>query len=254
MPSKMPFLHPYIPNAEPRIKRSMLEAIGAESIEELYEDIPPELRFQGLLDVPPAIHSEAELARYISELLKKNENCQDNLSFLGGGCYHHYVPAICDEINARGEFLTAYAGKTYTDHGKFQALFEFTSMMGELLNMDVISIPTYDGYQAAATSLRMAGRITGRQVALVPQNISPRMLAKFRIIVSPTYPFAHCPLSQIPVGWTLWLSPRPFLRMLRPCSSKTQLTWVCWKTGLRKSSDKPINMAHWQLLMSIQSP
>jgi len=185
MPSDSPFIHPYIPNAEPRVKRAMLDAIDAGSIEELYEDIPPELRFQGPLDVPPAIRSEGELARFVSRLLKKNENCEDNLSFLGGGCYQHDVPAVCDEINARGEFLTAYAGKTYTDHGKFQALFEFTSMMGELLNMDVVSIPTYDGYQAAATSLRMAGRITKRRIALVPESISPRMLAKFQDYCQP---------------------------------------------------------------------
>ncbi len=180
MSPRQPFIHPYIPNSEPRIKAAMLAAIGASSIEELYEDIPPELRFHGDLDLPPAMRSETELARFIAELLGKNENCQDNISFLGGGCYQHYVPAVCDEINARGEFLTAYAGKTYTDHGKFQALFEFTSMMGELLNMDVVSIPTYDGHQAAATALRMAGRITQRPLALVPDNISPRMLAKIR--------------------------------------------------------------------------
>ncbi len=185
MPDRPPFIHPYIPNAEPRIKRAMLDAIGAENIEELYEDIPPELRFQGPLDLPPPIESEAELARFITGLLKKNASCADNLSFLGGGCYQHYVPAVCDEINARGEFLTAYAGKTYTDHGKFQALFEFTSMMGELLNMDVVNIPTYDGYQAAATALRMAGRITRRRVALVPDAISPRMAAKFRDYCQP---------------------------------------------------------------------
>ena len=180
MPDRPSFTHPYIPNAEPRVKRAMLDAIGAESIEELYADIPAELRLQGSLDLPPPLPSEAELERYLRELLQKNQSCDEYVSFLGAGCYQHHVPAICDEINARGEFLTAYAGKTYTDHGKFQALFEFTSMMGELLNMDVVNIPTYDGYQAAATALRMAARITGRHEVLLPHFISPRLRAKIQ--------------------------------------------------------------------------
>ena len=70
--------------------------------------------------------------------------------------------------NRRGEFLTAYAGEPYDDHGRFQALFEYASMMGELLNMDVVNVPTYDGYQAAATSIRMAARITGRREVRTP--------------------------------------------------------------------------------------
>ncbi len=96
-------------------------------------------------------------------LLGKNKSTREYLSFLGAGCWQHQVPAVCDEINSRGEFLTAYAGDPYEDHGRFQALFEYESMMGELLNMDVVNVPNYDGFQAAATALRMAGRITGRE-------------------------------------------------------------------------------------------
>ncbi|RME82892.1 MAG: aminomethyl-transferring glycine dehydrogenase subunit GcvPA [Caldilineae bacterium] len=178
--SRNPFIHPYIPNAEPGVKAEMLEAVGASDIEEFYADIPSELRYQGLLDLPPAITSEAGLERHIRELLARNQTCEENLSFLGAGCYRHHVPAVCDEINSRGEFLTAYAGQTYTDHGKFQALFEYASMMGELLNMDVVNVPTYDGYQAAATALRMAARITGRDRALLAGTLAPERLSKFR--------------------------------------------------------------------------
>ena len=87
------------------------------------------------------------------------------------------MPAVCDEINHRSEFLTAYAGEPYEDHGRFQALFEYTSMMGELLEMDAVNVPTYDGSQAASTALRMTCRITGRDTVLVAENIHPdRML------------------------------------------------------------------------------
>ena len=61
--------------------------------------------------------------------MKKNSSCADNLNFLGAGCYQHYVPAICDEINGKGEFLTAYGGEAYNDFGRFQTLFEFQSML-----------------------------------------------------------------------------------------------------------------------------
>jgi len=66
---------------------------------------------------------------------------------------------VCDEINGRSEFLTAYFGEPYDDHGRFQALFEYSSMMGEMVEMDVVNVTTYDGFQAAATSIRMAWQL-----------------------------------------------------------------------------------------------
>ena len=92
---------------------------------------------------------------------------------------------MCDEINSRGEFLTAYAGEPYEDKGRFQALFEYESMMGELLNMDVVNVPNYDGFQAAGTALLMAGRITGRAEALICGTISGDKLSKVRDYIQP---------------------------------------------------------------------
>ena len=77
-------------------------------------------------------------------MLARNQSCKETLSFLGGGCWQHYVPAVCDEIVNRAEFLTAYYGESYTDHGKLQALFEYASMIGELVELDAVSLPTYD--------------------------------------------------------------------------------------------------------------
>jgi glycine dehydrogenase subunit 1 len=78
---------------------------------------------------------------------------------------------VCDEIVNRGEFLTAYYGDSYGDHGKLQALFEFASLLGELVECDAVSQPTYDWGAAAATSICMAARITGRPAALVPASM-----------------------------------------------------------------------------------
>lgn len=183
---RAPFVHPYIPNSEPSVKRRMLERIGARSVEEFYADIPAHLRMTRPLDLPAPMVSECELRRHVSGMLSRNASCDDHLSFLGGGCWQHYVPAICDEINGRGEFLTAYAGEPYDDHGRFQALFEYASMMGELLEMDVVNVPTYDWAQAAATAVRMAVRITGRGTVLVVGTVGPDRLAKMRDYCAPS--------------------------------------------------------------------
>lgn len=172
--------HPYIPNSVPHIKEKMLQEIGVMSIQDLYEDIPPSLRFQGKLDLPDPLPAESDLKRHVQKILSSNQDCTENVSFLGGGTWAHYVPAVCDEINQRSEFLTAYAGEPYEDHGRFQALFEFASLMGELLEMDVVNVPTFDWSQAASTSARMAERITERNEILVSDTVSPDRLSVIR--------------------------------------------------------------------------
>lgn len=169
--------HPYIPNSVPAVRDAMLRAVGAASTEEFFADIPAALRMQGALDIPAPHLSEARLKRHVDALLRKNTHCAGQLSFLGGGCYQHHVPAVCDEVNGRSEFATAYAGEPYDDHGRFQALFEYCSMMGELLEMDVVNVPVYDGMQAAATAVRMASRHTGRRRVVVAGHINPDKLA-----------------------------------------------------------------------------
>ncbi len=180
MTKKQTRIHPYIPNLVPEVQAQMLAEIGVTDIDELYSDIPEHLRFKGKMNLPQPLSSEYALTRHIDQILSKNKTCQEYTSFLGGGCWQHYVPAICDEINHRAEFLTAYAGEPYEDHGRFQALFEYESMMGELLDMDVVNVPTFDWAQAASTSIRMAERITGRSEALVCRTVSPGRLAVIR--------------------------------------------------------------------------
>ena len=179
------FIHPYIPNSVPGIKAAMLKEIGVKDIEELYQDIPENLRYKEKLKLPEPKRSEYELKQHIEGILSQNHSCRDHLNFLGAGCWQHYVPAICDEVNRRSEFLTAYAGEPYEDHGRFQALFEYQSLMGELLDMNVVNVPTYDWCQAASTTVRMACRITGRTQILVSQAISPERLSAIKNYCSP---------------------------------------------------------------------
>jgi glycine dehydrogenase subunit 1 len=180
MTKKKPVVYPYIPNSEPGVKQRMLAQIGVPGVEALYASIPEALRLNRRLDLPEALLSEYALRKHVEELLSRNATCKERLNFRGAGCYQHYVPAVCDEINGRSEFLTAYAGEPYEDHGRFQTLFEYASMLGELLDMDVVNVPNYDGFQAAGTSIRMASRITGRYEALVSASINPDKLAMIR--------------------------------------------------------------------------
>ena len=178
MKQKDTVVHPYIPNSVPEAKDELLREINVENVDDLFEDIPGEIRLDRDLNLPDPIVSEYLLRKHVEEILSRNITCQENLSFLGGGCWQHYVPAICDEINQRGEFLTAYDAENYQDHGKYQALFEYASMMGDLLEMDMVSMPTFDWLQAAATAARMASRITGRYEVIVARSISPQRMNK----------------------------------------------------------------------------
>jgi len=185
MKQEQPIVYPYIPNSVPAIEQQMLRQVGAQNLEDFYADVPEHLRLKHEMNLPPPLLSEYALKRHIQGIMSNNTTAREYLSFLGAGCYPHHVPAVCDEVNQRSEFLTAYAGEPYDDHGRFQALFEYASMMGELLNMDVVNVPTYDGYQAAATSIRMAARITGRHQVLVSRTISPGKLSKIQDYCKP---------------------------------------------------------------------
>lgn len=177
--------HPYIPNSVERVKREMLSYIGVSSIDELYASIPEELRFKGRMNLPEPLRSEYELVRHMRNLLSRNASCDEYLCFKGGGTWPHYVPAICDEVARRAEFLTAYAGDPYEDHGRWQALFEFQSLMAELLDVDVVTVPIYSWGHAAGTAMRMAHRINGRREVLIPRTISPE---RFLVVQNYTDP------------------------------------------------------------------
>lgn len=171
-------VHPYIPNSAPAAKQAMLEATGAVSIEEFFAEIPDDLRLHRPLDLPASLRSEAELRREFNRVIAPNRATDELLSFLGRGSYPHEVPAVVTEVINRGEFLTAYAGEPYEDHGRFQALFEYASLMGELLDCDVVTIPSYDGFQATSTALAMTGRATGRRRVLQVSDVLPDKLSR----------------------------------------------------------------------------
>jgi glycine dehydrogenase subunit 1 len=172
-----PFIHPYIPNSAPEIKADMLKEIGIKDVEEIYEVIPEHLRLKRKLNLPGAYPSEYELKRHVKGILSKNKTCESYLNFLGGGCWQHYVPSVCDEIISRSEFLTAYGGTPYSTFGRMQAQFEFQSLMGELVGMDVVSEGSYSWGTVAGNAIRMASRMTDRREVIIPRSVSPERFA-----------------------------------------------------------------------------
>ena len=150
----------------------MLRAVGAKDIDSLFQAALRKYLFRGRLNLPPPV-SELELKREVGAMLEKNRTTDQVLSFLGAGCWPHAVPEVCGEINSRSEFLTAYTGDVYTDLGRYQALFEFQSLLGDLVAMDAVTYPSYDWATAAGDAIRMAIGATGRREVLVPRSASP---------------------------------------------------------------------------------
>ena len=178
--------HPWMALSAPGALQAMLDEIGAGSVDEVFEQIPEDHFRKTPLDLPPALNSELELKRDLVAKLKKNANCEDNLSFLGAGVWPHHVPAIVDEIVGRTEFATNVWGSYQSDHGRNQTWFEFSSQLGALLNLDVVQLPVYSWGCAIGHAIRMAARITGRSKVLVAQLSDPERMSVIRTYCQPS--------------------------------------------------------------------
>jgi glycine dehydrogenase subunit 1 len=191
--------HPYMANSTPQAQREMLDAIGARSVDELFRQIPAEHRIASALRLPPALSSEVALERHLRELLSKNTSCQQALNFLGAGCWQHYVPAACEEIVRRREWLTSVFGSPMSDHGRNQAWFEFCSQLAELIGMEFVGLPVYSWGCAAGHAIRMASRINARRDVLVVETLDPERLAVIRNYCESPEMASH--LTMIPIRY-----------------------------------------------------
>ncbi len=169
--------HPYMASSVAALQEEMLAETGATAVEELFAQVPAAHRLRRPLELPEQLSSEAALRRHLVELLGRNTSCEDALSFLGAGCYRHHVPAICDEVVGRQEWLTSVWGTSSSDFGRFQAWFEYASQLGELLDLDFVGLPVYSWGCAAGHALRMAARLTQRSTVLVPRALDPERMA-----------------------------------------------------------------------------
>jgi glycine dehydrogenase subunit 1 len=160
----------YLPKS-PAERQEMLAAIGAETIEELFESIPERYRLREPLRLPGPF-SEAEVISYFKE--RASENSLGYTSFLGAGIYNHLRSVITDTILLRGEFLTSYTPyQAEITQGTLQAIFEFQTLMCQLTGQEVANASMYDGSTATTEAVLMAERLTGRSRVLVARSVHP---------------------------------------------------------------------------------
>jgi glycine dehydrogenase subunit 1 len=146
---------PYIPHT-PEDIQTMLIATGKNSLEELFEDIPQEVRLKREYRIPEGL-TEPELVKHLGQLAARNKSLQEEVSFLGGGVYEHFIPVLVDYLTGRSEFWTAYTPyQPEASQGNLQTIFEYQTAICELTGMDVSNASLYDGASALAEALLVA--------------------------------------------------------------------------------------------------
>ncbi|MGG4045273.1 aminomethyl-transferring glycine dehydrogenase subunit GcvPA [Paenibacillus favisporus] len=164
--------HRYLPMTE-QDQQEMLDTIGVSSLEDLFKDIPDEIRFKGDLPVSPGLNEYA-LTTHLSELAAKNANTDQYASFLGAGIYDHHIPSVINHVVSRSEFYTAYTPyQPEISQGELQAIFEFQSYICELTGMAVANASMYDGATALAEAGSLASAATKRKQLLVSSTVHP---------------------------------------------------------------------------------
>ncbi len=164
----------YIPHTVQDIEQ-MLKVIGKKTLDELFQDIPNQLRMKGEYQIPTAM-SEPELLQHAQNLCKKNSDLEQNSSYLGAGLYEHFIPVLVDYLTSRGEFVTAYTPyQPEISQGILQAIFEYQTAVCELTGMDIANASMYDGPTALAEAVLLAfnhhrGK---RSYIAVPKSLHP---------------------------------------------------------------------------------
>ena len=181
---------PYGPHTTADRER-MLAALGLDSVDDLFADIPADLRASAL-ELPDP-EPELELAARLREMAGRNRT--DLVSFLGAGVYRHWSPPAVDQLLLRGEWYTAYTPyQPEVSQGTLQSIYEYESLIGELVDLDVVSASHYDGAAATAEAALMTCRATRRERVLVSRGVHPHYRATLR-----TYFGGGLELDEIPL-------------------------------------------------------
>ena len=134
----------YIPHTSEEIAH-MLEVIGFDSVDDLFNTVPEALQLGRPLNIPSGL-SERDLLKHMSDLAAKNRHCEESVSFVGAGVYRHFRPVAMDHLLLRGELYTAYTPyQPEASQGTLQIIFEFQTLISELLGVDVVNASMYDG-------------------------------------------------------------------------------------------------------------
>ncbi|MCF2940468.1 aminomethyl-transferring glycine dehydrogenase subunit GcvPA [Paenibacillus alkaliterrae] len=164
--------HRYLPMTE-QDQNEMLQTIGADSIGQLFADIPESVRYTGKLPMSEALDEDA-LLRHMSSLSNQNADFDRYTCFLGAGIYDHHIPVVINHIISRSEFYTAYTPyQPEISQGELQAIFEFQSYICELTGMAVANASMYDGATALAEAAALAGGATKRRQIIISRTVHP---------------------------------------------------------------------------------
>jgi glycine dehydrogenase subunit 1 len=187
--------HRYIPNAGEDI-REMLDVIGVDSIDQLFESLPKDVKLSGLLDLPGP-WSEIESRRWFRALASRNRTAVDHVSFLGGGAYHHYQPACIDQLLLRSEFLTSYTPyQPEVSQGTLQSIFEYQTHQCLLTGLDVANASLYDGSTALCEAVLLADRVAkDKNKIVLAKSIHPHYLSTVRTYIQ------NLGIEVVEVGW-----------------------------------------------------
>jgi len=179
------FPHPFVANSTITDWKHMLSELEIKSVQDLYSDIPTKFLLKRKLSLPGPL-SELETFTHLSRILSRNRSYRDMSVFVGAGAWPHYIPAAVSEIVSRSEFLTSYTQyQPEASQGMLMALFEYQSLMAELLEMDVVNASMYDWATALGEAGRMSGRLTRRSEVVIPRFTSPDRRATLRTYIDP---------------------------------------------------------------------
>ncbi len=182
----------YVPNTLEE-RREMLKAIGLDSMDQLFSDIPEDLRLRRELDLPAPM-SEMELRDLMIGYVLDND--EGDLLFRGAGAYHHYIPSVVPQLAARSEFYTAYTPyQAEMSQGMLQSIFEWQTVICNLTGMEVSNASVYDGATAAAESLLMLRDAKKKNLVLYSAALNPDVITAMKT-------YAHCygiELREVPV-------------------------------------------------------
>ncbi|MGM0396281.1 MAG: aminomethyl-transferring glycine dehydrogenase subunit GcvPA [Bacillota bacterium] len=165
-------MHPYIANT-PEDIQEMLKAIGLESVDQLFDDIPKHNKLGRALDLPKS-KSELEVTTYLKELANKNCSMNELTNFLGAGAYDHYIPSIVNHIISRSEFYTSYTPyQPEISQGTLQYIFEFQTLIANLTGMDSANASLYDGGTAVVEAALMAAAYSKKDEIVISKAVKP---------------------------------------------------------------------------------
>src|SRR5215218_3496932 len=157
--------------------REMLDAIGVDSLEDLFADVPEGVRLDRPIDLPGG-QSEQEVNEHLASLAARNVHCDDEISFLGAGMYDHYVPSLIDTLLQRSEFLTPYTPyQPEISQGGLQVMFEFQTAISELTGLPVSNASVYEGPSAVAAAGYLAKLETKRHRLVASRGLHPHSRA-----------------------------------------------------------------------------